>query len=129
MATPDAACTISHSSTFQVFKDPFHAEPQCRFDVQTAAAAYVEASDVVASDKYVVYVTSSGANHRCVFLTPNNAGAGCNLATAPGVNAPGGTLALTWPLNTSLEAGRYTIALYDQTAGRRLGTVQVSLTQ
>jgi hypothetical protein len=121
-----AGCKISAGSFIQVYEDPFHTQRQCQFNVNASGDAYVVASPVVASDKYVVYVQSP--SRQCVYMTPiAKAGLGCNLAKTKGITAPGGRLTLTWQLSTSLKAGSYSVNLYDQTLSRTLGTVHVSL--
>ncbi len=134
-----------------VYSDPFHTAPQYQFDTGSSGAAYVYLQNVATSGKYVMFVQSNGVNVYCAYMAPAGAAALpapsprptggasgnnllCNTSTAnvAGVNAPGGNLSLTWALSSSLEAGLYTVGIYDQNAnggtGAVLGTVQVSLT-
>ena len=134
-----------------VYSDPFHTAPQYQFDTGSSGAAYVYLQNVATSGKYVMFVQSNGVNVYCAYMAPAGAAALpapsprptggasgnnllCNTSTAnvTGVNAPGGNLSLTWALNSALEAGLYTVGIYDQNAnggtGAVLGTVQVSLT-
>lgn len=111
VAEQTVTCSVSHPFAIGVFGDPFHTHPQCQFNVTTSSAAYVYVGDVAASDRYVMYVRSSS-----------------RIPRVGGVQAPGGNVSFTWPLDRSLEPGLYTIAVYDQTAHELLGTVHVSLT-
>jgi hypothetical protein len=131
--------------TIAVYQDAFHTEQAYQFDTSSSTAAYVYLQNVAPSDNYVVYVESTGVNSYCAYMTPaatpspptpRPTGAPgsllCNPQNATGVQAPGGDLSLTWEFTSSLEAGSYSIVVYDQSAnsgaGETLGQVQVSLT-
>ena len=126
-----------------VYQDPYHTQQSYQFDVTNSQYAYIYLPDVSTTDAYVVYVMSTSVNSYCVFLTPSATPAPaspsprptgapgslvCNPNNATGVSAPSGALSLQWPINTSYQAGTYSIVVYDQTAGQTLGQVQVSLT-
>jgi hypothetical protein len=135
----------------QVFADQFHTSEQYQFDTASSGAAYIYLTNVATSDHYVMTVQSTGVNAYCSYMSPAGSAALpvpnprptggasgnsllCNPTTAnvTGVNAPGGSLSLTWAFNPQAEAGLYTVSVFDQTAnggaGAILGTVQVSLT-
>jgi hypothetical protein len=133
--------------SIQVFEDAFHTSQQYQFDTGSSGAAYIYLQNVATSGQYVMYIQSTGVNVYCAYMSPAGAaalplpsprptggGTGNNLLCDPtqpnvtGVNAPGGALSLTWALTSSLEAGLYTVSIYDQAAGTVLGSVQVSLT-
>jgi hypothetical protein len=130
-----------------VYQDPFHTQQAYQFDTSSSPAAYIYLTNVAPSDHYVVYVESTGVNTYCAYLTPAGSVNGatprpkgapgqllCNPSSAnvTGVQAPGGSLSLTWEFTSSLEDGSYAVVVYDQDAnggtGQTLGQVQVSLT-
>jgi hypothetical protein len=126
----------------QVFQDSFHTEPSYQFDTVYSPAAYVYLQNVAPSDRYVMYVMSTGVNAYCVYMSPAGSaipppsprptGAPsslvCNPTVPTGNQAPGGNLSVQWTFGAQLEAGTYSVIVYDQTAGLTLGQVQVSLT-
>ena len=132
----------------EVFQDAFHTEQSYQFDETNSTAAYIYLTNVAPSDYYVTYVMSTGVNAYCVFMTPpgsstipspsprptgnvgNPAPLLCNPSQSGGLQAPGGTLSVTWtfPTSADLEGGAYVIGVYDLTSSTLLGTVQVSLT-
>ncbi len=126
-----------------VYQDPYHTQQSYQFDVAYSPYAYIYLPNVSTSDVYVVYVMSTGVNSYCTYLTPAAAPAPpapsprptgapaslvCNPNTSPGISAPSGTLSLQWALNSTYQAGSYSIVVYDKTAGAALGQAQVSLT-
>jgi hypothetical protein len=126
-----------------VYQDPYHTQQAYQFDAATSAAAYIYLPNVSTTDVYVVYVMSTSVNSYCVFLTPaatpqpgapspRPTGAVgnllCNPTTSVGTTAPSGVLSLQWPLNSTYQAGTYSIVVYNNTTGQTLGQVQVSLT-
>jgi len=126
-----------------IYQDPYHTQPAYQFDSATASAAYIYLPNVSTTDVYVIYVMSTAVNSYCVFLTPaatpqppvpsprpsgTVANLLCNPTNSPGVSAPSGVLSLQWPLNSSYQAGAYSVVVYDKTSGQTLGQVQVSLT-
>ena len=113
-AVPQAASCSTGS--IAVFKDAFHTQPLCQFNVASSTAAYVLASNVAPADYYVMYIRSAGTNSRPVFTTHSE-------------QAPSGSMSFTWPLKADLKPGQYTITVYDQTTRGALGIVQVSLTE
>jgi hypothetical protein len=133
--------------SIQVYQDAFHTSQQYQFDTGSSTAAYIYLQNVATSGRYVMYVQSTGVNSYCAYMSPagsaplpapsprpTGGASGNNLLCDPtkpnvtGVQAPGGTLSLTWAFNGNLESGLYTVAIYDQNAGTVLGSVQVSLT-
>lgn len=130
--------------TIQVYADPFHTQTSYQFDVDNSTAAYIYLQNVAPSDYYVTYVMSTGVNAYCVYMTPpgstipspsprptGGASPGslvCNPSTSTGLQAPGGSLAVTWPLSSSYEGGSYSVIVYDKTQNVVLGQVQVALT-
>ncbi len=131
------------SFTIGVYQDPYHTQQSYQFNVNTSSAAYIYLPDVSTNDTYVVYVMSTSVNTYCVYVTPNSTPAPgspspmpsgapsaliCNPANSPGIAAPSGQLSLTWALTNQLQAGTYSVVVYDKTAGQTVGQVQVSLT-
>jgi hypothetical protein len=131
------------SFSIGVYQDPYHTQASYQFNVNTSSAAYIYLPDVSTNDVYVVYVESTSVNTYCVYVTPNSTPAPgspspmpsgavsallCNPANSPGIQAPSGQLSLTWALNNGLQAGTYSVVVYDKTAGQTVGQVQVSLT-
>ncbi len=131
------------SFSIGVYQDPYHTSASYQFNVNTSSAAYIYLPDVSTNDTYVVYVMSTSVNTYCVYVTPNSTPAPgspspmpsgavssllCNPANSPGIAAPSGQLSLTWSLNNGLQAGTYSVVVYDKTAGQTVGQVQVSLT-
>jgi len=138
--------------TIQVYADAFHTSQQYQFDTGSSGAAYIYLQNVATSDHYVMTIESTGVNVYCAYMSPTGSaplpapsprptGSGgngnnllCNPTTAnvTGVQAPGGSLSLTWAFTSSFEAGLYTVSIFDQDAnggaGAVLGSVQVSLT-
>ena len=138
---------VNAGQTFniQVFSDAFHTQEAYQFDTVNSSAAYIYLQNVAPSDNYVMYVMSTGVNSYCVYMTPAAPGGQpvvsprptgapnalvCNPSSGSvtGVQAPGGTLSVTWQFDSSLEAGAYQVIVYDQTQNVTLGSVQVSLT-
>lgn len=127
-----------------VYQDPFHTQQAYQYDVNSSGNAYIQLTNVVPTDKYVVYVMSTAVRSYCVYLTPaggtptplpptprptgSKEGLLCDPSIETGTTAPGGTLNLTWALSNQYEAGSYSIVAYDQTAQTTLSEVQVSLT-
>ena len=123
---------VGQSFSIQVFQDSAHTQEVYQFDAAHSGAAYVLVSNVTAGDKYVVYVEQTSLKPSCVYVapaqsTPAGIGQLCNPSLSPGVAAPGGSLSVTWPLNSSDAAGAYSIVVYDLTTNQRLGQVQVGL--
>jgi hypothetical protein len=133
--------------TIGLFQDGFHSSPAYQFDTSSSTAVYIYATNLSDSDKYVVYVNSTGVNTYCVYMTPTvtptplppsprPTGPVANLICNPNLpsgNTPvAGNLSLQWPLNTSYESGSYEVVLYDQSAnngtGETVASVQLSLT-
>jgi hypothetical protein len=120
-------CSSGQTFSIQVFSDALHTQPQCQFNPETTAAAYAYVANVAPSDRYVMSVQLSGA---CVYMAPQgrkNDSCDSTAHNVTGVQAPGGNLSFTWPLSTSLKAGLYTIAVFDQTTNEELGIVKVFL--
>ncbi|MBV8637319.1 MAG: hypothetical protein JO322_04490 [Candidatus Eremiobacteraeota bacterium] len=122
--------------SIKVYQDPFHTQETYQF-ASSDTAAYVYLQNVAASDYYVVGVHQTGVSPNCVFMGPAPlpspyaypANQLCNLTASTGVQAPGGNLSVTWPLNNAaLKAGSYSVEVFDLTQGVRLGQIQVSLT-
>lgn len=131
------------SFSIGVYQDPYHTQASYQFNVNTSSAAYIYLPDVSTNDTYVVYVMSTSVNSYCVYVTPNSTPAPaspspmpsgavasllCNPTNSAGIQAPSGQLSLTWSLNNGLQAGTYSVVVYDKTAGQTVGQVQVSLT-
>lgn len=129
--------------TVEVFQDAFHTEQAYQFNISTSNAAYIYLANVAPSDHYVVYVESTGVNVYCAYLAPTGTTNGatprptgspgklvCDPSTSnvTGVQAPSGSLSLTWQFASTLESGSYAVLVYDQDAGETMGQVQVSLT-
>ena len=131
------------SFSIGIYQDPYHTQASYQFNVNTSSAAYIYLPDVSTNDTYVVYIMSTSVNTYCVYVTPNSTPAPgspspmpsgaitsliCNPANSPGIQAPSGQLSLTWALNNGLQAGTYSVVVYDKTQGQTMGQVQVSLT-
>jgi hypothetical protein len=140
-----ATVYVNAGAPFQVFvyQDPYHTQQSYQFDVAYSQYAYVYLPNVSTTDTYVVYVMSTGVNSYCTYLTPAATPAPpapsprptgapaslvCNPNNSPGISAPSGTLSLQWALNSSYQAGAYSVIVFDKTAGSALGQAQVSLT-
>jgi hypothetical protein len=136
---------VDAGQSFQigVYADPYHITPSYQFSVVSDPDVYIYLPDVSTNDTYVVYVMSTSVNAYCVYITPAAtpspgpaspmpSGAPnslvCNPANSVGINAPSGALSLAWPLSESLQAGTYSIVVYDKTQNETMGQVQVSLT-
>jgi hypothetical protein len=136
---------VDAGQSFQigVYADPYHVTPSYQFSVVSDSDVYIYLPDVSTNDTYVVYVMSTSVNAYCVYITPAAtpspgpaspmpSGAPnalvCNPSNSVGINAPSGALSLAWPLSTSLQAGTYSIVVYDKTQQETMGQVQVSLT-
>jgi len=132
-------------SAFQigVYADAYHQVPSYQFSTISSSAAYIYLTNVSTNDTYVVYVMSTSVNAYCVYITPAATPSPgpaspmptgpvssliCNPANSPGINAPGGSLSLEWPISESYQPGTYSIVVYDKTQNETLGQVQVSLT-
>jgi hypothetical protein len=139
-------------STFNigVYQDPFHLTPSSQFDVSSSSNAYVYLTGLAPADYYVIYVTRTGQTPNCVFISPNSnptpipgptptgtaAALLCNPSNSTGNQAPNGNLSIVWPLNATMLAGSYSVAVYDCSAacngggvsGSLVGQTQVSLT-
>lgn len=123
---------VGQAFQIQVFQDSAHTQEVYQFDAAHSGAAYILVSNITASDTYVVYIEQTSLHPNCVYVSPAQstpAGTGqlCNPSLSPGIGAPGGSLSVTWPLNSSDAAGAYSIVVYDLTIGQRLGQVQVGL--
>ncbi|MGB6985336.1 MAG: hypothetical protein WBD74_05080 [Candidatus Aquilonibacter sp.] len=135
---------VDAGQSFQigVYADPYHVTPSYQFSVVGDSDVYIYLPDVSTNDTYVVYVMSTSVNAYCVYITPAAtpspgpaspmpSGAPnalvCNPSNSVGINAPSGALSLAWPLSTSLQAGTYSIVVYDKTQQETMGQVQVSL--
>jgi hypothetical protein len=140
LPAPTMACGTTGHPMFLVetYSDAAHRQERCAFNLGTNAAAYVQTQNVAPSDSYVMSVQTSGAHPSCVYVSPpgrtNSRGGSdglCDVATAhvTGVHAPGGNVSLSWAFNPSLQAGSYTVAIYDQTIGIVLGSTQVNITR
>ncbi len=119
--------------SLKVYQDPYHSVETYQYDVSSSGAAYIDVKNVTASDYYVVYVEATSGNPSCQFISPPQtptatAGQLCSPANSPGQQAPGGELSVTWPLDTSIPAGTYSVVIYDKTLNQRLAQVQVALT-
>lgn len=120
----------------KVYQDPFHTQETYQFDASTSNNAYIYLKNVAQGDYYAVGVNRTGTAPQCVFMgpaplpSPYNYPANqlCNLTLSTGVQASGGNLSVTWPIQAGLNPGAYSVEVYDLTAGVRLGQVQVSLT-
>lgn len=140
-----AAIYVNAGQVFniEIFQDAFHTQQAYQFNINSSTAAYVYLANVAPSDHYVVYVESTGVNVYCAYLAPTGTVNGstprptgspgkllCNPATSnvTGVQAPSGSLSLTWQFASTLEAGTYSVLVYDQDANETMGQVQVSLT-
>ncbi len=140
-----ATVYVNAGAPFQIFvyQDPYHTQQSYQFDVSNSQYAYIYLPNVSTTDVYVVYVMSTGVNSYCTYLTPGATPAPpvpsprpsgapsslvCNPNTSPGISAPTGTLSLQWPLNSTYQAGSYSIVVFDKTSGSALGQAQVSLT-
>jgi hypothetical protein len=136
---------VDAGQSFQigVYADPYHVTPSYQFSTVSDSDVYIYLPDVSTNDTYVVYVMSTSVNAYCVYITPAATPAPgaaspmptgspnaliCNPANSVGINAPSGALSLAWPLNEGLQAGTYSIVVYDKTQNETMGQVQVSLT-
>ena len=123
------------SFSIGVYQDPYHTSASYQFNVNTSSAAYIYLPDVSTNDTYVVYVMSTSVNTYCVYVTPNSTPAPgspspmpsgavssllCNPANSPGIAAPSGQLSLTWSLNNGLQAGTYSVVVYERRRARPL---------
>lgn len=123
-------------SAVRVYQDPFHTQETYQFDAGTSSSAYIYLPNVSQSDYYVVGVEQTSIAPNCVFLGPAPlpspysypANKLCDLTASGGIQAPGGNLAVTWPLGPSLTAGIYSVVVWDITSGTLIGQVQVSIT-
>lgn len=122
--------------TVKVYQDAFHTQEEYQFSASSSSDAFIYLQNVSQSDYLVVGVSQTAVNPNCVFIAPAPlpspysypANQLCQLTASTGVQAPGGNLAITWPLNSSYTAGTYSVEVYDLTAGQRLGQVQVAIT-
>ncbi len=129
--------------TIGTYADPYHVTPASQFSVVSDSDVYIYLPNVSTNDTYVVYVMSTSVNAYCVYITPaatpspgpaspmptgSPNGLICNPANSVGISAPGGALSLAWPLSESLQAGTYSIVVYDKTQNETMGQAQVSLT-
>lgn len=145
-----AYANAGNTFSIGVYQDSFHLNQSYQFDVSSSAAAYIYLTGLAPADFYVVYVTRTGDTPNCVMISPNSnptpvpqptptgsaTGLICNPSNSAGQQAPNGVLPVTWALSSTLEAGTYSVAVYDcdiacnasGATGTLLGQVQVSLT-
>lgn len=124
--------TVSESFVLRVYQDSFHTQETYQFAAGTSESAYIYATNLTASDYYVVYIESTSINPHCVYSAPIQSSMGANALCQPnlsvGQQAPGGNLQVAWPIGATLPAGTYSIALFDKTTNQRVAQVQVSVT-
>lgn len=120
----------------KVYQDPFHTQETYQFDASTSNNAYIYLQNVAQGDYYVVGINQTSVAPNCVFMGPAPlpspytypANQLCNLTLSTGVQAAGGDLSVTWPIQAGLAAGTYSVEVYDLTVGQRVAQVQVSVT-
>lgn len=124
--------TVSESFVLRVYQDSFHTQETYQFAAGTSSSAYIYATNLTASDYYVVYAESTSINPHCVFSSPIQSSMPANALCQPnlsvGQQAPGGNLQVAWAIAANLPAGTYSIALFDKTTNQRVAQVQVSVT-
>jgi len=124
---------VGTADSVRVYQDPYHTQETYQFDASSSGYAYVYATNLTASDFYVVYIESTSVDPQCVFVAPAQsptytAGQLCNPGNSPGVQAPNGALNVTFPISGSTAAGTYSVVIFDKTSGLRVGQTQISIT-
>ncbi len=119
----------------KVYQDSFHSQESYQYDVNSVSDAYIYATNLTPGDGYVVYVESTSIAPHCIFSAPaqgsyptTGTGSLCNPNSLVGIVSSGGTMSVTWPLSVSYAPGTYVVGIFDTTAKKRLGTVQVAIT-